>query len=356
VPRDLIATSARRVPAARPRRRRTGAGARTPVRVLLALVSFAPLVVLAVTHAGTAAATARALADAHVAWGLALLGLAAGGPLLHGGLLCAGQATVGARFGRWEALRLAAAIHAANLAVHAAGAAGLGVLLASRRDGPVAGPAHSAAYVLGREVAHVAFAALVLIALVLTGVDGRLSAMLVAGAALFFVSRVAHIALLWFAATHPASLPRWRRLDGLRAHAPTFGAALRAAARHPALLLRIAAWAAALDVLRVGWLFAALHAVGAGTSLDTTVESYGIVALLGTVSVLPAGLGAVDAGLVATLHHSGLTMAVAAAGVLLFRVADLWLPLAAGAVPALAATRVAGAAPVAAATAPAAAS
>jgi len=33
-------------------------------------------------------------------------------------------------------------------------------------------------------------------------------------------------------------------------------------------------------------------------------------------------------------------MAVAAAGVLLFRVADLWLPLAAGAVPALAATRV----------------
>jgi hypothetical protein len=49
-------------------------------------------------------------------------------------------------------------------------------------------------------------------------------------------------------------------------------------------------------------------------------------------------------------------MAVAAAGVLLFRVADLWLPLAAGAVPALSATRVAGVAPVAAATAPAAAS
>ena len=169
--------------------------------------------------------------------------------------------------------------------------------------------------------------------------------MLVGGAGLFFVSRVAHIGLLWFAATHPGSLPRWRRLDGLRAHAPTFGAALRAAARHPGLLLRIAAWAAALDVLRVGWLFAALHAVGAGTTLDTTVESYGIVALLGTVSVLPAGLGAVDAGLVATLHHSGLTMAVAAAGVLLFRVADLWLPLAAGAVPALAATRVAAAPP-----------
>ncbi len=109
-------------------------------------------------------------------------------------------------------------------------------------------------------------------------------------------------------------------------------------------------------MLRVGWLFAALHAVGADTTLDATVECYGIVALLGTVSVLPAGLGAVDAGLVATLHHSGVTMAVAAAGVLLFRVADLWLPLAAGAVPALAATRVPAAPPVPAAGAPAAAS
>ena len=346
MPRHLIGTPARRAPGAPPRRDRSGAGALTPFRALVALISFAPLVVLALTHAGTAGATARALADAHVAWGLGLLGLAAAGPVLHGGLLCAGQATVGARFGRWEALRLAAAIHAANLAVHAAGAAGLGVLLANRRDGPVAGPAHSAAYVLGREVAHVAFAALVLIALVLTGVDGRLSAMLVGGAVLFFVSRVAHIILLWFAATHPASLPRWRRLDGLRAHAPTFAAALRAAARHPGRLLRIAVWAAALDVLRIGWLFAALHAVGAGTTLDATVESYGIVALLGTVSLLPAGLGAVDAGLVATLHHSGVTMAVAAAGVLLFRVADLWLPLAAGAVPALAATRVPAAPPV----------
>jgi len=356
VPRELIATPARRGAAAPPRRARSAAGARTPVRILLALVSFAPLVVLALTHAGTAAATARALGDAHVAWGLALLGLAAGGPVLHGGLLCAGQATVGARFGRWEALRLAVAIHAANLAVHAAGAAGLGVLLASRRDGPVGGPAHSAAYVLGREVAHVAFAALVLVALVLTGIDGRLSAMLVGGAVLFFVSRVAHIVLLWFAATHPGSLPRWHRLDGLRAHAPAFAGALQAAARHPGRLLRIAVWAAALDGLRVGWLFVALHAVGAGTTLDVTVESYAVVALLGTVSILPAGLGAVDAGLVATLHHSGLTMAVAAAGVLLFRVADLWLPLAAGAVPALAATRVPAAPPVPAAGAPAAAS
>jgi uncharacterized membrane protein YbhN (UPF0104 family) len=303
----------------------------------VALVVAVPLAVVTTTHAATAGATFRVLSDARTAWAVALLALAAAGVVLQSGLLRAGQGMVGARFGRWEAVRLAAAIHAANLAVRAAGAAGLGVLLASRRDSAVGGPAQSAAYVLGREIAHVAFAALVLAALVLTGLDGRLSAVLVAGAALFFASRLLHVLALWFAATHPDWLPRRRFLDPLRAHAAPFAAALRGAAAQPRGIARVATWAACLDALRVVWLWVALHAVGAHTSVDLTVETYGIVALLGPLSVLPAGLGTVDAGLVAMLHHAGLAVAVALAGVLLFRVADLWVPLAAGARPALAA-------------------
>ena len=42
---------------------------------------------------------------------------------------------------------------------------------------------------LGREVAHVCFAAVVLVALVLVAVDGHVSRLVVAGGALFFVSR-----------------------------------------------------------------------------------------------------------------------------------------------------------------------
>jgi uncharacterized membrane protein YbhN (UPF0104 family) len=293
---------------------------------------------LALTHAHAVGATVQTIADAHAAWAFALLGLAGAGPLLQSAMLRAGQATVGARIGPWEAIRLAAAIHAANLAVKAAGAAGLGVLLA-RRDASVERAAQSAAYVLGREVAHVAFAGVVLGALVLIGVDGHLSGLIVGGAALFFLSRAAHVALLCFAATHPQALPRWRRLDPLRAHAPSFAGALRRAAAHPRQLLGIAAWAIADDALHIGWLWVALHAVGAHTSVDVAVETYGLVALLAMISILPAGLGAVDAGLVATLHQSGLVMATAVAGVLLFRVADLWVPLAAGARPALAAAR-----------------
>lgn len=311
---------------------------RTASRALLIVAPVAALALLALTHAGSADATVRALAGTRIDWAFALLALAVAGPVLHSGLLRAGQDTVGARLGHWEAMRLAAGMHAANLTVRAAGAAGLGVLL--RHSGNPVGPlARSAAYVLGRQVAHIAFAVLVLAALVLTSVDGRLTAMLVGGGAMFFVLRAADVALLWFAATHPQSLPRWRRLDRIRAHAPEFAAILRGAAANPRKLVRIAAWAVALDVLRVGWLWAALHAVGAAPSVDVAVETYGTVALLAMVSILPAGLGAVDAGLATTLHHAGMTTATAVAGVLLFRVADLWVPLAAGARPALAATR-----------------
>jgi hypothetical protein len=77
-----------------------------------------------------------------------------------------------------------------------------------------------------------------------------------------------------------------------------------------------------------------------------TVETCGIVAPLGMVSNRPAGLGALDAGLVAMLQHSGVTAVAAAARVLLLRVAELWVSLVAGAGPALAAARSTAAAPV----------
>jgi uncharacterized membrane protein YbhN (UPF0104 family) len=309
------------------------------LRLPFALISLVAVGLLALTHAGSAEATVQALAGARAAWALVLLGLAFAGLVIQSGLLRAGQATVGARFGHWEAVRVAAAVHAANLAVRAAGAAGLGVLLASRSNAGIGASEQSAAYVLGRQVAHVAFACLVVAALVLLGSDGHLSLVVAGGATLFLVTRVLHIAALWFAATHPHALPRWRRLDPVRAHAPAFACALRCAVAHPRRLLPIAAWAIALDTLRVGWLWVALHAVGAHLTLDGTLEAYGVVALLAMFSILPAGLGAVDAGLVATLEHSGVTMAAAVAGVLLYRVAELWVPLAAGARPAIAAAR-----------------
>ena len=320
------------------RRTRRPAAWRCAASVLAAAVSLA----LVVTHAHAFAATTGVLGRAHLGWVLALLGLAVGGPVMHGELLRSGQATVGAQFGRWEAVRLAAGIHAANITVRAAGIAGLGVLLAHRRDGQVSGVARSAAYLLGREVAHLTRATLAFAAVALLGIDGRLSPIVVVGAALVLVSRVAHAGLLALAAVRPEWLPRWRGLARVRAHAPEFAAALRGAAARPRPLLRVAARALVLDLLHVAWLWVALRAVGTPTSIDVALETYGVVALLAIVNVLPAGLGAIDAGLVAALHYAGVPFAAAGAAVLLYRVAELWVPLLAGARPALAATRAGG--------------
>jgi hypothetical protein len=190
-------------------------------------------------------------------------------------------------------------------------------------------------------VAHLTRATLAFAAVALLALDGRLPPIVVVGAALFLVSRVAHAGLLALAAAHPECLPRWRGLARARAHAPEFAAALRGAAARPRPLQGIAARALVLDLLHVAWLWVALRAVGAPASVDVALETYGVVALLAIVNVLPAGLGAMDAGLVAASprwravrRRRGRAAAVPRA--------ELWFPLLAGARPALAATRAGG--------------
>ena len=137
-----------------------------------------------------------------------------------------------------------------------------------------------------------------------------------------------HLGLLWLVATHPDALPRWRPLDRLRAHAPAFADAVLVGLRGPTRVAAVVAWAAVFDALRLAWLWAALHAVGVPASVDLAVEALAVSTLLGLLSVLPAGLGTFDAGLLTLLHAGGVPIAPAGAAVLLYRAAELWVPLA----------------------------
>jgi hypothetical protein len=75
---------------------RTAVSARRVRPAAVALATLSVLVLFALTHAASAGATVRVLAGTRMTWTLVLLGLAAAGPVLHSGLLRAGQATVGA--------------------------------------------------------------------------------------------------------------------------------------------------------------------------------------------------------------------------------------------------------------------
>jgi uncharacterized protein (TIRG00374 family) len=78
-------------------------------------------------------------------------------------------------------------------------------------------------------------------------------------------------------------------------------------------------------------LWAAFHAYGRTPSLGVVVMGY-FVGSLGAALPLPAGLGAVDGGLIGALVLYGVPAAPAAAAVLLYRGISLSLPLSVGAI------------------------
>jgi uncharacterized membrane protein YbhN (UPF0104 family) len=78
-------------------------------------------------------------------------------------------------------------------------------------------------------------------------------------------------------------------------------------------------------------LWAAFHAFGHSPALSIVVMGY-VVGSIATALPLPAGLGAVDAGLVGALILYGSPAASAAAAVLLYRAISLSVPVALGAV------------------------
>jgi uncharacterized membrane protein YbhN (UPF0104 family) len=71
--------------------------------------------------------------------------------------------------------------------------------------------------------------------------------------------------------------------------------------------------------------FTASHAVGITLSLAGAAMSWGLAGLVGGLSLLPAGVGAVEASLVATVVGLGGDGATALAAALLARIMTLWL-------------------------------
>lgn len=98
-----------------------------------------------------------------------------------------------------------------------------------------------------------------------------------------------------------------------------------------------------MDLVHVVWLWAALHAVGASAGLDVALVAYGIATLFGIIGFLPAGLGFLEVGMAAALASYSTPVAQATAAVVLFRLAELWLPLAVGAIAARSLPRAAAA-------------
>lgn len=322
---------------------------------LLAVVAVAAVALL---YRNDIPAAGRAIANARPAWLAGLLGLALLGLLTFGLLFRAGQAAAGARPGLWEGIELGNAAYALNLVVKSSGLAGVVVFTSrARRRGEPTGPA-VAGYLLATVLNHAAFALVLVAAIAALLASGRFTAVDAAASGIFAVYLALHVVVMIAAARSrdlvrrvyaapSRAADRLRRLVLRRSRPRAVGharadelfdaiAVIRATPRRS---LPVAGWALSVDLVHVLWVYAAVHAVGGGAGLDAALVAYGVATLFGIVGIVPGGLGFVELGMTATLVSYGVSTPRAAAATVLYRVAELWLPLAAGA---LAARRLRG--------------
>ena len=297
--------------------------------------------------AAFAGITRMAMWPASAGVGLSITAIANRGQLNRAAYRAAGM-----DIGSFAMTRTSAVGFAANKVVKSGGAAGLSVFVRDgRRQGLPSGKV-AASCVL---VACASFAALgVLLAatVILLAVAGRLTGWWMAAAAGFSLYGLAVVAA-GLLATHsrPRAVRlvcrvqrglarvRHRRSTAALAAAPSSTSAVDAlfdalaqARRRPRRTGRIIGHAIASKVLGASMLMAAAHAAGIPLSVATAVVIYATALAASFVSIVPGGVGVVEASTGAMLISNGAPVPAAVLAVAVFRILDLWLPVMAGAV------------------------
>ena len=93
------------------------------------------------------------------------------------------------------------------------------------------------------------------------------------------------------------------------------------------LLTRAGLWAAANWLLDAASLWVFLLAFGSVVSPIDVLVAYGLANILAVIPLTPSGLGVIELTIVAVLKGFGVPGAVAAAGVLSWRLVNFWLPI-----------------------------
>lgn len=242
----------------------------------------------------------------------------------------------------------AAAGNFLNLVTKSGGMAGMATFLANgRRRGHGRGPV-VAAYLLVAVLLEMAFATVLIAALVLVWVDGRLTRSEVIASVVFTVYLAVRVTLLIVAMRSRSTLRRLyqlprrvivRVLPNSKTREPDDhrGAdemydAMAIIRKRPKMAAVALGHAIALEALGTFELWMVMISVGAGRSGVTALVAYAVSVLFTIVGVFPGGLGFVEVSLGAVLSSFGATTAKATAAVVLYRLFEMWIPAAIGAI------------------------
>jgi uncharacterized protein (TIRG00374 family) len=234
---------------------------------------------------------------------------------------------------------------AANKIIRSGGASGLAVFVRHGRRRGFAGGVVTASCLIVGVASLAALGALFATTVALLALSGRLSGWW-AVAAGGFAAYAAGIVTIGIVARRSRDLVRRcsERVDRVRsrlARRPSNQVhsivddlydALGGARSRSHWLGRSVAHAALSKLLGAAMLLAAVVAAGNPLSPATVVIVYASALAVSFVSFVPGGLGAVELSTGAMLVTAGTPVAAAAVAVALFRIFDLWMPVAAGAV------------------------
>ncbi|WBL36787.1 lysylphosphatidylglycerol synthase transmembrane domain-containing protein [Tepidiforma flava] len=290
-------------------------------------------------------------------WLLAGLGWTALYLVGQAGMYAGAWRAVGLQGSMRELLQPSLAGGALNIVSKSAGMGGLAVFLArAKRAGEPAGLV-TTAYTGVVVIAHATFTLTLAAVFVVMWLDGHVTRLELLAGAIFGVYVIAQAAVLAGALWSRSAVRRVYRAAGMAAHAgrrllgrehgvyvPNDEAAdelfeaVSALRRAPGRLAGAFAWGMAVELAGAGLLWSVLNALGEPASPVVALSGYAMTVLFSTVGVLPGGLGFAEASLGAMLRSYGVSLPGTAAAVVLFRIGEAWIPLAAG----LAALRLSG--------------
>lgn len=313
----------------------------TVVRLALA-AGLAIFVASNVTFASTALAglTQVALLPAAIGVGLSIVAMANRGQLNRPAHQAAGLIVEPGAM-----TRTAAVSFAANKIIKSGGASGLAVFVRhGRRRGLPSGTV-TAACALAAASSFTALGVLLSSTVIILAATGQLTGWWIAAAGGFGVYSAGALTAGYVAVrSRPRALRFWywiqRSHARIRRRPPNqtdasvveeLYDALALATCRPRWTGRMVGHAIASKALGAMMLMAATHAAGAPISVASAIVIYATALAASLVSIIPAGVGVVEASTAAMLIGTGTPVPVAALSVALFRIFDLWLPVATGA-------------------------
>jgi putative heme transporter len=238
----------------------------------------------------------------------------------------------------------AAVAHFLNLTTKSAGMAGMAALRAEARRAGLPERSVTAGYVLAGMLTEMGFSVALIASFAVLTADGHLTIAELLGAIAFAFYAGSRIMMLVHATRNRERLRALFRLparviarirrrrgpsdsSGSDAAADELFDSMQAVRGDPSVLAPAILHALLTEAIAVAILWTSVHAVGASLGPLQSLVAYSVAGLFGIIGFLPGGLGFVEVSLSAVLVSFGIAGATATAGVLLFRVFELWLPV-----------------------------